>query len=44
MMRENPDATMDDFVAVLGGNAANLFKRANLCDAVEKRRKELIAA
>lgn len=43
MMKENPDATMDDFVAILGGNAAKLFKHAHLTESVEKRAKELAA-
>ncbi len=43
MMAENPDATMNDFIAILGGNAAKLFKRANLTDKVAKRAKELAA-
>jgi hypothetical protein len=34
MMKENSDASKEDFVAVLGGNAAKLFKRANLADKV----------
>ncbi|MDO8364953.1 MAG: amidohydrolase family protein [Actinomycetota bacterium] len=41
MMAEHPDATMDDFVAILGGNAAKLFKRANLQVQVDARVKEL---
>jgi predicted TIM-barrel fold metal-dependent hydrolase len=44
MMAEHPDATMDEFVAVLGGNAAKLFKRANLESQVKARAKELHAA
>lgn len=44
MMAEHPDATMDDFVAILGGNAAKLFKRANLQPLVEARRKQLQSA
>ncbi len=41
MMAEHPDATIDDFVAVLGGNAARLFKRANLGAAVAARAERL---
>lgn len=37
MMKENPDASTDDFVAVLGGNAARLFKHANLASKVSER-------
>ena len=44
MMAEHPDCTMDEFVAVLGGNAAELFSRANLKSQVEKRRLELMEA
>jgi len=44
MMAENADASMDDFVAVLGGNAAKLFKHANLVDKVKARARELTAA
>lgn len=43
MFAEHPDCTMDEFVAVLGGNAASLFSRANLKPQVEARRKELAA-
>lgn len=44
MMRENPDATMDEFVAVLGGNAARIFKRAGLEPKVAERARQLEAA
>jgi len=44
MMKENADASMDDFVAILGGNAAKLFKRANLGAKVSSRARELEAA
>ena len=44
MMAEHPDASMDDFVAVLGGNAAKLFSRANLQPQVDARRQELAIA
>jgi predicted TIM-barrel fold metal-dependent hydrolase len=44
MMAENPDASTADFVAVLGGNAARLFKNANLGPKVQERAKELQAA
>lgn len=44
LAEENPDVTTDELVAVLGGNAAKLFKRANLQTAVDDRRKELAAA
>ncbi|MGE0384169.1 MAG: amidohydrolase family protein [Gammaproteobacteria bacterium] len=37
MMAEYPDVTRDEFVAVLGGNAARLFKRANLQAQVDAR-------
>jgi len=43
MMAVNADASMDDFVAVLGGNAAKLFKRANLMPKVQERAKQLCA-
>jgi predicted TIM-barrel fold metal-dependent hydrolase len=43
MIAENPDASRDDIVAVLGGNAARLFKRANLSAAVEARARALAA-
>ena len=41
MMAENADASMDDFVAILGGNAARLFKRANLEAKVSERARAL---
>jgi predicted TIM-barrel fold metal-dependent hydrolase len=41
MIAEHPDATTDDFVAILGGNAAKLFKRANLQPQVDARVKEM---
>lgn len=44
LAEDNPDVTTDELVAVLGGNAAKLFKRANLQGAVDNRRKELAAA
>lgn len=44
MMAENSDAGMSDFVAVLGGNAARLFKRAKLEAKVEERARLLGAA
>ena len=40
----NPDVTTDELVAVLGGNAARLFSRANLKPKVEARCAELSAA
>jgi hypothetical protein len=43
-MAEHPDCTMDEFVAVLGGNAAYLFSRANLKAQVEARHLELMEA
>lgn len=36
-----PDLTTDEFVAIMGGNAAKLFKRANLQGLVDARAKEL---
>jgi predicted TIM-barrel fold metal-dependent hydrolase len=44
MMAQNPDASTADFVAVLGGNAAKLFKHANLTDKVAARAKALETA
>ncbi|MGD9795209.1 MAG: amidohydrolase family protein, partial [Acidimicrobiia bacterium] len=41
MIAEHPDATTEDFVAILGGNAAKLFKRANLQPQVDARVKEM---
>lgn len=40
----NPDVTTDELVAVLGGNAARLFTRANLGAKVTARQSELLAA
>ena len=44
MMTENADATMEDFVAILGGNAAKLFKHANLEGKVADRARALVDA
>ncbi len=44
LVAENPDVTTEELVAVLGGNAAKLFKRANLKPQVDARRAELLAA
>ena len=44
MIAANPDVTTDELVAVLGGNAARLFTRANLGAQVEARRAQLLAA
>jgi hypothetical protein len=44
MMAKNPDVTQEELVAVLGGNAAKLFSRANLKPSVEARDEELQAA
>ena len=44
MYDENKDASESDFIAVLGGNAAKLFKNANLTPKVEARAKALAAA
>ena len=44
MIAEHPDATTEDFIAILGGNAAKLFKRANLQPQVEARAKEMASA
>lgn len=44
LVAANPDVSTDELVAVLGGNAAKLFKRANLQPQVEARRAELLAA
>ncbi|HMT43498.1 MAG TPA: amidohydrolase family protein [Chakrabartia sp.] len=41
---DNPDVTQDELVAVLGGNAAKLFARANLKPAVAARCAEMQAA
>jgi len=44
MRSENPDLTIDEWIDVLGGNAARLFARANLSAKVEERRAELLVA
>lgn len=44
LVADNPDVTTDELVDVLGGNAARIFKRANLQPKVEARRQELLAA
>ncbi len=44
LAEDNPDVTTEELVAVLGGNAAKLFKRANLKPQVDARREELMAA
>jgi len=44
MMAEHPDVEMEEFVAVLGGNAARLFKRADLQSQVDARMMELQSA
>lgn len=44
MMEENQDASLADFVAVLGGNAAKLFKHAHLESKVVERAKTLTPA
>jgi predicted TIM-barrel fold metal-dependent hydrolase len=44
MQKDFPDVTTAEFVAVLGGNAAKLFKRANLAGKVEERARALTAA
>lgn len=44
MIAENPQASRDDIVAVLGGNAARLFKNAHLEEKVAARARELEAA
>jgi predicted TIM-barrel fold metal-dependent hydrolase len=43
MIAEHPDATTDEIAAVLGGNAAKLFSRANLKPQVDARLKALKA-
>jgi predicted TIM-barrel fold metal-dependent hydrolase len=43
MMKENADASMEDFIAILGGNAAKLFARANLQAKVQERAAQLTA-
>lgn len=40
--RDNPDVTEAEMIAVLGGNAARLFGRANLRPAVEARQRQLL--
>jgi predicted TIM-barrel fold metal-dependent hydrolase len=44
LIAANPDVTTDELVAVLGGNAARLFSRANLKPQVDARRAELRTA
>jgi len=44
MRAENPDASLEEIVAILGGNAAGLFKRANLAGSVAERARQLQAA
>jgi len=44
MMADHPDVTQEEFIAVLGGTAARLFKRANLKAQVEARARQLQAA
>lgn len=44
MVAANPDVTTDEWVAVLGGNAARLFSRAGLAHQVAARRAQLPAA
>ncbi|NCU11327.1 MAG: amidohydrolase family protein, partial [Sphingomonadaceae bacterium] len=44
LARANPDVTTEELVAVLGGNAAKLFRRANLQAAVDARKAQLLAA
>ena len=44
LIDENLDVSTDELVAVLGGNAAKLFSRANLKPQVDARRAELAAA
>jgi len=44
MMADHPDVTTEEFAAVLGGNAAKIFGRANLMPKVQERLKELVAA
>jgi hypothetical protein len=41
MMAVNADASMAVFVAILGGNAAKLFKRAKLEGKVQERARQL---
>lgn len=44
LVEANPDVQADELVAVLGGNAARLFRRANLLSKVEARHRELYLA
>jgi hypothetical protein len=44
MIAHHPDISSDDSVAVLGGNAARLFRRANLSSKVAERAEMLRAA
>lgn len=44
LVRANPDVTIEELVAVLGGNAAKLFMRANLQAAVDARKAQMLAA
>lgn len=44
MIAEHPDATKAEIAAVLGGNAARLFSRANLGTKVAERLREFEAA
>ncbi len=37
MITDHPDLSSEEFVAVLGGNAARLFWRTNLAPKVEER-------
>jgi len=43
MMSEHPDCSMDEFIDILGGNAATLFSRANLRKQVDARRRVIAA-
>jgi len=43
MRVEHPDLTIDEFVAVLGGNAADVFARAGLRPLVDARTEQLKA-
>lgn len=44
MIAEHPDATREEIAAVLGGNAAKLFSRANLQGKVDERLRQFEAA
>ncbi|MCW1383643.1 amidohydrolase [Novosphingobium sp. KCTC 2891] len=44
LVDDNPDVSTEELVAVLGGNAARLFKRANLKAAVDARQVQLLTA